>query len=129
MLSGKVLLAALVTSGYLFAKTDYRYDDQVAQMTKIGTHFAFNSLWGMTICNFLINFLPQVNLTLVLPTCFMAAFFDSSMVMKTYRPGVEGTGSVIAWFYSNETTFAAANLYGAIGMLAGLGLVLLRPSY
>ena len=119
----------MITSGYVFAKTEYRYDDQMAQITKIGTHFAFNSLWGMTICNFLINFLPQVNLTLVLPTCFMAAFFNSAMVMKTYRPGVEGTGSVIAWFYSNETTFTAASLYGAVGLLTGLGLVMLRPSY
>jgi len=49
--------------------------------------------------------------------------------MKTYRPGVEGTGSVIAWFYSNETTFAAATLYGALGMMAGLGMVMLTPSY
>ena len=51
------------------------------------------------------------------------------MVMKTYRPGVEGTGSVIAWFYSNESTFTSAGLYGALGILTGLGLVMLTPSY
>ena len=51
------------------------------------------------------------------------------MVMKTYRPGLEGTGSVIAMYYSNETTFMAANLLGAVGLLTGLGLVMLTPSY
>ena len=96
---------------------------------KVASHFTTNAFWGATICNFLINFLPQVNLGLVLPLCFTAAFFDSSMVMQTYRAGVEGTGSVIAWFYSNETTFLAANLYGALGLLTGLGLVMLTPSY
>ena len=51
------------------------------------------------------------------------------MVMKTYRPGLEQTGSVIAWYYSNETTFAAASIYGTLGLLAGVGLVMLTPSY
>ena len=95
----------------------------------MGFHFSFNCFWGATICNFLINFLPQVNLGLVLPLCFTGAFFESSIVMKTYRPGIEHTGSVIAWFYSNETTFAAANLYGVLGMVTALGLLMLTPSY
>ena len=51
------------------------------------------------------------------------------MAGQTYRPGLEGTGSVIAWFYSNETTFAACSALGGLGMMAGLGLVLLSPSY
>ena len=51
------------------------------------------------------------------------------MVMKTYKPDTEGTGSLIAWFYSNESTFASANLFGALGILTGLGLVMLSPSY
>ena len=96
---------------------------------KMSSHFAFNCLWGASICNFLINFLPQVNLRLCLPILLTAAFFDSSIVNHTYRPGLDGTGSVIAWFYSNETTFAAQNIYGMLGLMTGLGLVMLTPSY
>lgn len=132
-LNGKVLTAGLLASSYLFFRTEFVYGTQDAardqQAIKIGSHFVANSFWGASICSFLINFLPQVNLGLVLPLCFSAAFFDSSIVMKTYRPGVEGTGSVIAWFYSNETTFLAASLCGLVGMMAGLGLVMLTPSY
>ena len=96
---------------------------------KMGTHFTFNAFWGASICNFLINFLPQVNLGLVLPLCFFAAFFDTSVVQKTFRPGEEENGVVVYWFYTNETTFAATAIYGVLGMLAGLGLVMLTPSY
>mmetsp|Transcript_9898 Transcript_9898/g.12288 ORF Transcript_9898/g.12288 Transcript_9898/m.12288 type:complete len:198 (+) Transcript_9898:464-1057(+) len=98
-------------------------------LQKMGSHFSFNAFWGAMISNFMINFLPKVNMGLVLPLCFTSAFFDGSIVMKTYRPGIEHTGSVIAWFYSNETTFAAANLFGTLGLMAGLGLVMLTPSY
>lgn len=129
-LSGSRLLLALTLSSYVFFKTDFNLGmDREAAAIKIGSHLTTNALLGAAICNFLINFLPQVNLSLVLPTCFCAAFFDSSLMMKTYRPGLEGTGSVIAWFYSNETAFAAANLFGFLGVLTGLGLVMLTPSY
>ena len=128
-LNGKVLLSGLIASAYLFGKTKFDYEDSTSSALKIGSHASTNIFWGASICSFLINFLPQVNLGLVLPICFTAAFFDSAMVMKTYRPGVEGTDSVIAWFYSNETTFAAANLFGAIGLLTGLGVVMLQPNY
>lgn len=98
-------------------------------ITKISSHFAFNCLWGAALCSFLINFLPQVNLGLALPVLFTAAFFDVSILNHSYRPGLEGTGSVIAWFYSNETTFAAMNIYAWLGLMTGLGLVMLTPSY
>ena len=128
-LNGKVLLAGLIASAYLFAKTDFNYVDKQAMAIKMATHLTTNALWGASICNFMINFLPQVNLGLVLPICFTAAFYSVSSIMKTYRPGLEGTGSIIAWFYSNETTFAAANIFGMIGVLTGLGLVMVTPSY
>ena len=126
-LNGKVLIAGTGLSAYGFVKNelDVMNPQSAKMLAKMGTHFSFNCFWGAMICNFMINFLAQVNLRLVLPLCFMGAFYDSSIVMKTYRPGVEGTGSVIAWFYSNETTFAAASLYGTLGMLTGLGLVML----
>lgn len=129
VLNGKALLLGTFLSAYAFAKSKPEFDSQSAVLQKISSHFSFNSFLGASVCNFLLNFLPQVNLGLVLPLCFTAAFFDSSIVMKTYRPGVEHTGSVIAWFYSNETTFVAASLYGALGVMTGLGLVMLTPSY
>ena len=118
-----------MASAYLFARTEYQENDQKQLALKIGSHFTFNAFWGATICNFLINFLPQVNLGLCLPLCFFAAFFDASVAQKSFRPAVEGSGSIIAWFYSNETTLAATALYGGLGMMAGLGLVMLTPSY
>lgn len=36
---------------------------------------------------------------------------------------------MIAYFYANETTFAAASLFGALGILTGLGAVMLMPGY
>ena len=42
---------------------------------------------------------------------------------------MDAAGPVIEWFYSNESTFAAANIVGALGILTGLGLVMLSPNY
>ena len=119
----------LVGSAYLFSKTNIQLRDSQAQALKIISHLTTNAFWGASICNFMINFLPQINLGLVLPICFSAAFFESAIVMDTYRPGMDARGPVIEWFYSNETTFAAANIVGAIGILTGLGLVMLSPRY
>lgn len=57
-LNGKVLLAGLIGSGYLFSKVDFSYQDRNTLAAKIAAHFSVNAFWGATVCNFLINFLP-----------------------------------------------------------------------
>lgn len=57
-LNGKLLFAGLVASAYIFGRTEFDYQNREAMSIKIASHLSTNTLWGATICNFIINFLP-----------------------------------------------------------------------
>jgi len=67
LLNGKVLLGGAFLSAYAFSKIELKLDNKSDIFQKTTSQMIFNCFWGASICSFFVNFLPQVNLGLVLP--------------------------------------------------------------
>ena len=120
---GSTMFISLVVSAYTFSKMDINKSKEA----KITAYFATHTFWGATICHFIIKFLPQVKLGLILPlaTCSFASYAIS--VSMTFRRGKSDKPAAL--YYSNETLCAIGILATQLGLMSGFGLILLNKRF
>ena len=83
---GSTMSLALIASGYAFSKLEIK--EQKA--AKLAAYFTAHAFWGSTICYFILKFLPQVRLSLILPLSISSFAAYAFAVKMSYRPGIRG---------------------------------------